>query len=98
MANSLMGTRRSRASEVGTSPTGPFPLFGVAVAYMRAGWSNVTVPFADRRTMGTLRGLSTRSLFGRLWNHSVRISNVVLFTLPAVRRPALVDVVLLLTQ
>ena len=89
-----MGTRRSRASEVGTSPTGPFPLFGVAVAYMRAGWSNVTVPFADRRTMGHLRGL----LFGRLWNHSVRIFERALFTLQAVRRSAPVDVALLLTQ
>ena len=93
-----MGTRRSRASEVGSSPTGPFPLCGVVVAYMRAGGSNVTVPFAGSRTMGPLRGLFTRLLFGWLWNHSVRIFDVLLFILPAVRRPALVDVVLLLTQ
>ena len=89
-----MGTRRSRASEVGTSPTGPFPLFGVAVAYMRAGWYYVTVPFADRRTMEHLRGL----LFGRLLNHSVRLFERALFTLHAVRRSEPVDVHPLLTQ
>ena len=37
------------------TPIAPVPLFSGIVAYMRAGWSRVRVPFAGRKTMGPLR-------------------------------------------